>query len=91
MKTRGEKYRETVVNARRLLQDVQLRDKNSRDILKYIYNFLQYLKIVVCLFDYFSRNPQRCSVEFYESDKQITSPLCSPAYTRWFKYDRDKL
>jgi hypothetical protein len=36
--------KDTVVSARRLLQNLQLPDKNSRVISRYTYNFLQYLK-----------------------------------------------
>ena len=50
-------YKETVVSALRLLQYFHLPDKNSRDISRYIYNFLWHFKIVMYLFHYFSRNP----------------------------------
>jgi hypothetical protein len=60
---RTHKNKETVVSARKLLQYFQLPDKNSRDILTYVYNFCRHFKIVVCLFHYFSRKPKCCSVE----------------------------
>lgn len=43
---------------KKLLQYLQLPDKNSANISRYVY-----FKIVTCLFHYFSRNPRRCSVE----------------------------
>jgi hypothetical protein len=39
MKKENKVYKETVVSALRLLQYFQLLDKNSRDILRHIYNF----------------------------------------------------
>ena len=41
---------EAVVRARRLLQYFQLPDKNSRDISRYIYNFLERFKTVIYVF-----------------------------------------
>ena len=49
--------KERVVSARPLLQYYQFPDKISRDISRYIYNFLRYFKVVMYLFRYFSRNP----------------------------------
>jgi hypothetical protein len=40
-------YKETVVGALRLFQYFQLPDKNSLNISRYVYNFLQYFKIVM--------------------------------------------
>lgn len=37
--------------------------KKSRDISRYNYICLGYMKIFMHLFHYFSRNPERCSVE----------------------------
>jgi hypothetical protein len=101
----GGDYGETVVSACRLLQYFQSPDKNSRDISRYIYKILRYFKIVVCLFDYFCRNPQRYSVDPYLRNTAINdwshnvvrmfldiyvfADTC--IYTRWFKYDREKL
>ena len=50
---------------RLLLQYFQSPDKNSRDISRYIYKMLRYFKIVMYLFHYFCRNPQRYSVDPY--------------------------
>jgi hypothetical protein len=46
-----------VVSARRLLQYFQLPDKTSCYILRYIYNFLRFFKIVMYLSYYFSWTP----------------------------------
>ena len=56
-----------VISARRLLQYFQLPDKYSRDISEYIRNCLRYLKILIYLLHYFSRNPKWRSVEPYGS------------------------
>ena len=50
-------YENTFVSARRLLQYFPLPDKNSRDILRYIYNFLRFFKIIMHIHHYFSQNP----------------------------------
>jgi hypothetical protein len=55
-------YKKTVFRARRLLRYLQLSDKNSRDISRYIYNFFAVFRIVMYLFQYFSRNPNCCCV-----------------------------
>jgi hypothetical protein len=47
----------TFVSARRLLQYFPLPDKNSRDISRYIYNFLRFFKIIMYIQHYFSQNP----------------------------------
>jgi hypothetical protein len=52
-KTKRKNYKQTVVNAKRLLQYFKLPDKNSRDILWYIHNFLPYFKVVMYLFGKF--------------------------------------
>lgn len=49
--------KEAVVRARRLIQYGQLPCKNSRAVLKYSFYSLQYFKIFMFLFHYFSLKP----------------------------------
>jgi hypothetical protein len=60
-KRKTKNYKYAVVGALTLLRYFQLLDKNSRDISRYIYDFLRYFRIVLCLFHSFCRNPKRCS------------------------------
>jgi hypothetical protein len=46
-------YKETVLSALKLLQYFQLPNKNSRDISRYIYNYLWCFKIIMYLFLFF--------------------------------------
>ena len=66
-----------VVIARRLLQYFQLPDKNSRDISSHAYNILLYFKIVMYLFQCFSRNPKRYSVELSLKHTAIVNRLAN--------------
>jgi hypothetical protein len=50
-------YKEAVVSAQRLPLYFQLTDKNFRDITRFIYNFLRYLKTIMYLFQYCFAKP----------------------------------
>jgi hypothetical protein len=56
-KKKRKKKKEAFVSSRRLLQYFRLPNKNSRDISRYIYNFLRYFRIVTYLFHSSSRRP----------------------------------
>ena len=63
MKTKNKNYKRDCSQRTEFTAKFPITGKNSGDISSYIYKSLRYFKTVMYLFQYFSRNPKRCSVE----------------------------